>query len=202
MGTPLAFLLAAAAGYLAGTIPVGYLVGKLLAGVDIRTHGSGKTGATNVRRVLGWKGFFLVYFLDICKGLVAALLAAWIVDDPDTWAKAVGGLAAVVGHSWPVTMGFRGGRGVATGTGAMLAMLPQVVLLSALVAVPLVFLSRYVSLGSVAGAVVVPLSTLILVLFFDAPWPYLVYAALGAALIIGKHRDNIERLISGTERRL
>ncbi len=190
------------AGYLLGAIPSGYLVALFLAHRDVRAQGSGKTGATNVRRLLGWRGFFLVLFLDALKGVAAVVLARWLVPEPDTWAAALGGLAAVTGHTWPVFLRFRGGRGVAPGGGAMFAMLPEVMLLSTLVGAPTVLLSRYVSLGSVLGTLVVPLVTLVLVVFFDRPWPYFLYAVLASALILRKHKDNIERLISGTERRI
>lgn len=188
--------------YLLGAIPSGYLVAHLLAHRDVRAQGSGKTGATNVRRLLGWRGFFLVLFLDALKGAAAVVLARWLVPEPDTWAAALAGIAAVAGHTWPVFLRFRGGRGVAPGGGAMFAMLPEVMLLSTLVGTPTVLLSRYMSLGSVLGTLVVPTVTLILVVFFDRPWPYLLYAIIASALILRTHKDNIERLISGTERRI
>nr|MBA2364489.1 glycerol-3-phosphate acyltransferase [Chloroflexia bacterium] len=128
------------AGYLLGAIPSGYLVALFLAHRDVRAQGSGKTGATNVRRLLGWRGFFLVLFLDALKGVAAVVLARWLVPEPDTWAAALGGLAAVTGHTWPVFLRFRGGRGVAPGGGAMFAMLPEVMLLSTLVGAPTVLL--------------------------------------------------------------
>jgi|GEM_PF-2091288 len=98
-------------GYLLGSIPNGYIVGRLMAGVDVRTVGSGKTGATNVRRLVGWKGFFLVLFMDVAKGALAVLLARWLLPEPNYWAQAAAGVFAVVGHTWPLFLGFRGGRG-------------------------------------------------------------------------------------------
>ncbi len=197
-----AFLLAIVAGYVIGSVPVGYLTGKYVAGIDVRSLGSGKIGATNVRRALGWKGFFMVLALDAVKGAAAVALADWLVSGPSPWAKALGGLAAVVGHSWSCFLGMRGGRGVATGAGAMLLMLPQVMLVTTLVGIPSVALSKYMSLGSVAGAVTVPTVTLLMVLFTDAPWAYFVFAVLASSLIIIKHKDNIERILTGTERRI
>ena len=199
----LPFVLAILLGYLLGSIPNGYLVARYVAGQDVRAQGSGKTGATNVRRMLGWKGFFLVFGLDALKGALAVLLAGWLVEDPDAWARALAGLAAVVGHSWSVYLGFQGGRGVAPGWGAMLAMVPEVVVITSLVVgIPTVLLSRYMSLGSLLGAVAVPLTTLLLVVALDRPWPYFYYSAAASALVIVKHRDNIERLRTGTERRI
>jgi glycerol-3-phosphate acyltransferase PlsY len=196
--------LAVLLGYLLGSIPSGYLVARYVAGQDPRSQGSGKTGATNIRRLLGWKGFFLVLGMDMLKGAAAVLCAAWLVDGPnEPWAKAVAGFMAVVGHTWPVFLGFRGGRGVAPGGGAMFAMMPEVMILTSLVVgIPTVLLSRYMSLGSLFGAVAVPLTTLGLVIAFHRPWPYFIYAAAAACLVIYKHRDNIERLRSGTERRI
>lgn len=202
MGTAAGLLLSVASGYLLGSVPSGFLVGKTLAGVDVRSQGSGMTGATNVRRLLGWRAFFLVMLLDVLKGVVAVLIAGWLIDAHEPWAKAAAGLAAVVGHSWPAFLGFKGGRGVATGMGAMLAMLPQVIVVVAIIAVPLILLSRYISLGSVAGAALVPVLTLVVVLVFHEPWPYFLYALIAAGLVVLKHRDNIGRLISGTERRI
>ncbi|MEJ7654443.1 MAG: glycerol-3-phosphate acyltransferase [Chloroflexia bacterium] len=116
--------------------------------------------------------------------------------------KAAAGVGAIAGHSWPVFLRFKGGRGVATGMGAMAVMLPLVVVLAVLVALPLIMMSRYMSLGSLIGAVLVGVVTLGEVLLNDQPWAYFCYAALGSGLIVIKHRDNIERILSGTERRL
>lgn len=202
MGLVASFLVAGLIGYLLGGIPSGYLVARFVAGQDVRFHGSGKTGATNVRRLLGWKGFFGVLALDAAKAAIAVVIASWLVDGPEVWAKVVAGLAAVTGHSWSPYLRFQGGRGVAPGAGAMLAMIPEVILTSTLVGIPTVILSRYVSLGSVLGAIAVPLITLAFVLVFDRPWPYFLYSVLAAGLIIVKHKDNIERLMTGTERRI
>ncbi len=202
MATVALAALATIIAYLIGSIPFGYLVTRVVRGVDVRQQGSGKTGATNVRRILGWKWFFFVLLLDAAKGAAAVLIAGWLDPSLNPWVQTIAGVAAVVGHSWPVYLRFRGGRGVATGMGAMLVMLPQAIIIAALVAVPLVVLSRYISLGSVAGAALVPAVTLVLVLFFGGPWAYLVYAGIAAALVIAKHKDNIQRLMSGTERRI
>ncbi len=202
MDSPVSFVIAAVIGYLLGGIPSGYLVARFIAGQDVRSQGSGKTGATNVRRLLGWKGFFGVLALDAAKAAVAVLIAGQLLDGPDAWIKTVAGLAAVIGHSWSPYLGLQGGRGVAPGGGAMLAMMPEVILLSTLVGIPTVLLSRFVSLGSVAGAIAVPLLTLGIVVLFDRPWPYFFYSVLAAGLILVKHKDNIERLMTGTERRI
>lgn len=195
-------VLSAIIGYLIGAIPNGYLIARLVTGEDVRSQGSGKTGATNVRRLLGWKWFFVVLLLDAFKGALAVFIAMWIVPPPNYWADTVAGIAAVVGHSWPVYLRFKGGRGVATAMGAMAVMLPQAIIVALIVSIPLVLLSRYISLGSVTGAIIVVIVTLVIVLAWHQPYAYLVYAALAAGLIIVKHKDNIERLFAGTERRI
>lgn len=202
MATPQSFVIAAVAAYLLGAIPMGYLVGRTLAGTDVREQGSGKTGATNVRRVLGWRGFFLVYLLDVLKGMTAVIVGGWIADGSDAWVEALAGLFAVIGHNWPVFLGFKGGRGVATGTGATLAMVPGAVLASLLIGVPLIYFSRYVSLGSVAGAIVIPTVAFLGAALFDTPWPYFYFTFIAGAVVLFNHKDNIERLRAGTERRI
>ena len=202
MGTPAAFALSIALGYLLGALPMGYLVGRSLAGTDVRTQGSGKTGATNVRRVLGWKGFFLVYLLDVGKGAAAVLVARALAGEHEAWAEAAAGLAAVVGHNWPVFLAFKGGRGVAVGTGATLAMVPEAVVISILMGVPVILVSRYISLGSLTGAVTIPTIALAGALVYDRPWPYALFTLTGGLMIIVNHKDNIQRLLAGTERRI
>lgn len=202
MTGPAALVTAAVIGYLLGAIPSGYFVVRLLTKQDVREQGSGRTGATNVRRVLGWKGFFLVLFLDALKSAVAVTAAGLIASDVPHWSRAVAGIAAVVGHSWPVYMRFRGGRGVAPGIGALLVMLPLALVVAALLAVPLVLLSRYVSLGSLVGAATAAVAALIVVLTFHQPWPYFLFTLAAATLVVVKHSDNIARLLSGTERRI
>ena len=193
-------ILASVVGYLLGAVPSGYLIARFAAGVDVRTLGSRKTGASNVRSLLGWKGFVPVLVLDAAKGALAVLLTVWTAAGADPWVQVAAGLAAMVGHSWPLHLEFRGGRGVATGLGAMLVLVPGAVLLGALVAVPVIFVSRYMSLGSIIGAALIPIVTLAFVLLLGTPWPYFLFALVGGALIIFWHKDNIRRLRTGTER--
>ncbi len=197
------FVLALVVGYLLGAVPNGYLLGKLVAGVDVRTQGTGKTGASNTRTLLGWRrGFFPVFLLDASKGAAAVLLASWTADGLNPWVRVAGGMAAIIGHSWPVYLGFKGGRGVATGIGVMLMLLPHAMLVVALVAVPAVFLSGYISVGSIVGAILLPLVALLAVALFDHPWPYFYFATVAGILVVVWHKDNIERLLAGTERRI
>jgi glycerol-3-phosphate acyltransferase PlsY len=193
--------LAAVAGYLLGSIPVGLIVTRLFGGgVDLRDFGSGKTGFTNSLRVLGLKRSVPVFVGDFLKGLAAALLPLLWTDDP--WAQAAGGIAVVVGHAWPVFAGFRGGRGVLAGVGALFGLNP----VAALVVVPVfllcILLTRYVSLGSILAAASAGIAFVILAAAGEQSWAYGVAAAIGASMVIGLHHDNIARLLAGTERKL
>lgn len=193
-------VLAALAGYLLGAIPVGLIVTKLSGGVDVRDYGSGKTGFTNTLRVVGLKRSIPVFFGDFLKGFAAAMLPLLWTDDP--WARAAGGVAAIVGHAWPVFAGFRGGRAALAGIGALFGLSP----LAALIAVPVMLVcvaaTRYVSLGSITAAFTAGVASLALAALNQQSWAYGAGAAAGAALIIALHHDNIGRLLAGTERKL
>jgi len=216
----LRFIAAVLAAYLVGAIPNGVLVGKLFGDVDVRAFGSGKTGATNVLRTLGPGAAALVVAGDIAKGAIAVLLARYLffgalVPFPvhsglshatlelyRPWAEALAALAAVLGHTYSIYIRFTGGRGVLTGAGALVVISPLATLVGLVAGIVPIALTRYVSLGSILGAAVVPLVQLLLVVTGRAPLPSLLYALLGAAYIIALHRDNIERLLHGTERKL
>lgn len=192
--------IAAVVGYLLGSVPVGLLAGRLAGGVDVRSYGSGKTGFTNSLRVLGLKRSVPVFLGDYGKGVAAALLPLLYTDEP--WARAAGGLAAVIGHVWPVFAGFRGGRGVLTGLGVLTALSPLVVLAVVPVAGLIIYATRYVSLASISASA---LAGALFVLFAALdlhPWPFAVAAVIGCVLIIVLHHDNIARLLAGSERRI
>ena len=173
---------------------------RLWGGVDLREFGSGKTGFTNSLRVLGLRRALPVLLGDLAKGLAAALLPLLYTDDP--WARAAGGLAAVAGHVWPLFAGFRGGRGVLTGAGVLLALSPLAVLAVVPLALLGLWLTRYASVGSISGALLAgAVFTLLAAVDFHA-WAYAVAATAGGALIVALHRDNIGRLLAGTERKL
>lgn len=178
------------AAYLLGSIPSGLWIGKYIYGTDLRTVGSHNTGATNAYRILGAKAAAAVFLGDFFKGFVAVALG-----DPDP-ARMVGCAAlAVVGHMWSVFMGFRGGRGVATGVGVFAYLSPVAALAAFLVWALLVAWKRIVSLGSIVAALVPPL----VVWWRGEPWEYAVFGAIGSVLVIAKHRDNIIRLWHGEE---
>jgi glycerol-3-phosphate acyltransferase PlsY len=202
-------LAAAIAGYLLGSLPSGVLVGKLFGNVDPRTQGSGKTGTTNVLRTLGPGAAALVLVMDVGKGLVAVLLARYgFMPHPPAslnlqgWAEAAGGFAALLGHNYSIFIHFTGGRGVATGGGAMLAVSPFSMLVAIIALVTPVVITRYVSLGSIMGATFGALTDVILAATGHDSWPHAIFLVAGASFIIFHHRDNIERLLAGTERKL
>lgn len=192
--------------YLIGALPFGLMVGRLAGGVDLREHGSGRIGATNALRTVGWAGAVLTFLLDLAKGAVAVLLIGWLYDagppGSPPWVAAAAGIAAVAGHIRSVFIGFRGGRGVATFAGAMLATAPWTFAIVVPIVVLVVWRSRFVSLGSLVGTVLAPIVAAILVPLGQATWAGVVLALAGAMMVTLAHRDNIARLRAGTERRI
>ena len=186
--------------YLAGSIPVGVIVARLVGGPDLRSIGSGRTGGTNAIRALGRKWAAVVVLGDLLKGALPVLLARYVTGDP--LVEVLCGISAVAGAIWSVFAGFRSGRGVGTGVGTMLVIQPVAVLLSAPVFVVVILLTRYVSLGSLLGsAAMIPAMLLVLMVVPGTPLPYVIYTAVGTALIWLAHADNIERLLKGEERK-
>lgn len=194
-------LLAALLGYVLGAIPTGLIVGRLAGRVDLREHGSRRTGTTNALRVLGPVPAGIVLLLDIVKGTAAVLLAAQL-GDPAALAAAIGGTSAIGGHSWSAFMGFGGGRGVATAGGAIAGMAPLALAILVPVMLVVIWASRYVSLASIVGALLAPVATAALWALGLAPVEAILLAAAAAAIILVKHADNIDRLRRGTERRI
>ena len=186
--------------YLAGSVQWGLILVRLQRGIDVRTMGSGRTGVTNVLRAAGKRAALTVLLLDAGKGLALVLAARAATGDATIHAATAA--AVVVGHIWPVFAGFRGGRGIAPGLGATGGLLPLATLAGLAVFIPLVAVTRYVSLGSVAGVTVVIAVSIVLTVTGYAPLAYLAFAAGCGMLSIWMHRDNIARLMAGTERRL
>ena len=189
--------------YLLGSIPFGYLIVRRKIGADIRQTGSGGTGATNVSRRAGKGAGVLTLLLDAAKGCVAVVVAKAVSGDD--WVIAAAAIAALVGHIFPVWLSFRGGKGVATGVGIFLVLAPIAVLCAGVVFVAIVALTRYVSLGSITAAILIPvfvwLQSVFVLPVFDLR-PLLTAAIAGAALIVFAHRGNIQRLVSRTESRI
>jgi glycerol-3-phosphate acyltransferase PlsY len=182
--------------YLIGAIPVGYLVARAAGGFDIRGKGSGTIGATNVLRTLGPVPAVLTLLGDVAKGYVAVRAAEVIGPEP-VWGAA-GAVIAIVGNCWPVFLRFKGGKGVATGLGAFLALTPRAILLAMAVWIVLTAAFRYVSLASILGCVGLAIGAWI---FGYGPM-YVVAAVCAAVVILWRHHDNVKRLLSGTEHRL
>lgn len=194
--------LALIAAYLIGSLSVGYLVGKVGKGIDVRKYGSGNVGSTNILRTLGILPAILVLILDMAKGFVAVYLALWLTANPTV--AMFSGLAAVVGHNWPVWFGFRGGRGIATSLGVILAFNPTAFGVLVLIGVLIIILTRYVSLASIIGAAFFPpllwLFRHTAVIETDAR--VIMVSILLAALAIERHKENIGRLRKGTESKI
>ena len=190
--------------YLLGSLPTGFAIAKLVQGIDIREHGSGNTGATNVFRVVGKKAGITVLIIDLIKGLAAVLIARTVMatlgDSPDisTWVQTLAALLAILGHSCSVWLKFTGGKSAATGLGVLLALAWPVGLGTAVVFGCVFGLSRTVSLGSISAAIAAP----ILMLLTGQPLPFIALATLGGIYVIVRHRSNISRLLAGTEPKL
>jgi len=188
-----------AASYIIGSIPFGLVVSKLLFKQDLRKLGSGNIGATNVLRNFGVQPFIAVMMLDLGKGVAAVAIGRALGLGPTL--SLVAGLAAIIGHNWSVFLKFKGGKGIATSGGVIIAAYPwQVIVVVIGVFVLLVLATRIMSVGSVAGAIAFPLSSLVF-LWGDKQtyWSYIVIAVLASAFAIYKHRENIKRLIKGEE---
>lgn len=188
------------ASYCIGGIPWGLVLVRAIKHVDVRDFGSGKTGATNVLRLLGWQGFVVVLVLDALKGIGAVLLARSVTGN--AWVVAAAGLLAISGHCWSPYLGFRGGgRGMVTAMGAAFTMAPGLILLIPVFLIP-VLLTRYMSLGNVTASLSAPIVLLVGALLGWSPWAYFVFGTAGCALILINHSDNIQRLLAGTERKI
>jgi acyl phosphate:glycerol-3-phosphate acyltransferase len=203
--------------YLIGSIPTSIIISKAAKGIDIREHGSGNAGGTNVMRVLGWKHGVLVILLDALKGVLAVIVVARLhygsipfenatPFDDFTLVQIIAGISAVIGHIWTVFAGFKGGKGIATALGMLLMIVTVDMLIAIGVFILVVTFSRYVSLASLAGAVAVPLALIVRENVFnvDIPnyntlLPFLIFVAL---LVIFTHRKNVIRLLNGSENKI
>ena len=185
------------ASYLAGSIPFGLLITKLFKGVDVRNYGSGNTGATNVYRVLGLGGGLLALILDAGKGALAVKLAQSVLGS-NPFLFLLAGLFAVAGHNVSIFLKFDGGRGVATSVGVLSSLAPVPMLVTFIVWLIIVIISQYVSLGSIVGAVILP----VLMIFFNIDLAIVIFTVLMAAFVIYSHKPNIKRLLAGTENKV
>ncbi len=214
------YIAVALIGYLLGSVPFGVLISRLSSGADIRQVGSGKTGMTNVLRTSGKKAAALALVLDIAKGIVAVVLAKLIFDSDYAvsisispaftmhYAQVLAALAAIAGHSWSIFLKFKGGRGVNTFIGGLLAMYWPAAVFGGGLMLIIGFTTKYMSLGSITGAIAAFVMLIILNVLqipLMASYPaiqYVIYAMIGAIFIYVMHRDNIIRLVSGKERKI
>lgn len=189
--------------YLIGSIPAGYLMGRF-RGIDIRRHGSGNIGATNVGRVLGRKWGLMVFAFDFLKGFLPLYLVRSLVfPDSESWMVSLllvlCGTAAILGHNYPVWLGFKGGKGIATSAGVLGALLPWVLAVALTLWIVAVLTMRTVSIASLLAATSLPLAA---AWFYPEQWVYFGLAVLADALASWRHRSNIQRLLAGTEPRI
>ncbi len=200
-----AILISLFVGYMLGSVPFGLLAGRL-KGVDIRKQGSGNIGATNVWRVCGWRYGLPVFLLDALKGVASVCLARWFVTlwptDAGVYAPIVGAIACILGHSFPVWLKFKGGKGVATSLGVIIGMMPMASLIIFAIWAVLFKLGGYVSLASILAAAALPILVGVgNVAGWAYGWPSFWFAMVASLLVIIRHRANIVRLRAGTENR-
>ena len=196
-GLPGALVLGLA--FLLGATPWGYLLAKFTRGIDLRQVGSGGTGATNVQRTLGTGASIIVSVLDFLKGLLPVLLAKWL--DLDQWWVAGVAVAAVVGHCWSPFIGFKGGKGVATGAGAAVGLIPATNIAVPVLAVIVAF-TRYMSLGSLVASALTAALAMAAAITGQLDWPAAWTIVAMVAIIAWRHESNVRRLLNGTERRV
>ena len=184
-------------GYLFGSFPSGYLAGRITKGIDIRSLGSGSTGATNVLRHIGKRAAITVFLIDVFKGFISILLAKYLLLS-DSWQVAIG-LSTIIGHIWPVWLNWKGGKAVATGLGIFLGLSWQVGLATLGVFILMITLFRIVSLASVSAALALPFIMFISFENSNISLPFLVVSLLAMTLVVWRHRENIDRLMKGIE---
>lgn len=207
----IAFVIIAAA-YLIGSIPFGLIVGKIGYGKDIRQYGSGNLGATNTFRVLGPLPGLLVLILDALKGILAVGLASYFFPNAPSLIQhpqntnfyhalvvVLAGMAAICGHNWSIYLKFSGGKGIATGAGVLLMLVPMIVLILLVIWAVITAITRYVSLASIIIALIFPI---LMIIFYSHNFPYIVFGLAAATVVIYKHKSNIKRLLAGEESKI
>lgn len=191
--------------YLLGSMPTSIIASKLLKGIDIREHGSGNAGATNVFRVMGWKAGLAVLLIDIAKGFIPTIAFYKIgmkgVDWPIINLQILAGISAIFGHIWTIFAGFKGGKGVGTGAGMLIGLAPFAVVVGLIVFIIVVAISRFISLGSIIASLSVPVTIIFQNYGLEASFPLQLFilSLFVPALIIYTHRKNIQRLLKGEE---
>ena len=197
------FIIALLAAYILGSVPTSYIMGKLIKGIDIRDFGSGNVGATNALRILGTKVGVFTLVIDIGKGFLAVNIARMIIPEPTDLILILTGLFAILGHIFTIFLKFKGGKGVATSAGVFIALIPIPVALAFFVFVFTVWLSKFVSLGSILAALTLFISELIMNIWISfVELEFLIFTFIIALFIIIRHKANIKRLINGNENKI
>jgi len=186
------YVLVSIIAYLMGNIATAYLVSRAFGKIDIREHGSGNSGSTNVFRVLGAKPAVIVFLGDVLKGTAAVLIGRYLGG---SYGEILAGIFVVAGHNWPILLGGKGGKGIATTIGLMLPIDPLMVVMILIVGIIVIITTRYVSLASIVGVTIYPLAMIIT----QKPLEYIIFSLVLSSVAIFKHRSNIERLLKGTE---
>ena len=186
--------------YLLGSIPNGYIFGMQFADKDIRNYGSGNVGATNVARVAGYKVGLLVAILDIAKGYISVLIAQYfLLPEYAMTFVFIAAILAIIGHNWSIFLSLNGGKGVATSVGIILRLFPYSLLILFIVWIVMIILTKMVSVGSILGAVSLPISVAFI---YSTGTPYIIFSSIITLLIIFSHRSNIKRIINGNENKM
>ncbi|HRS21060.1 MAG TPA: glycerol-3-phosphate 1-O-acyltransferase PlsY [Clostridia bacterium] len=186
------YVLVSIIAYLMGNIATAYLVSRAFGKIDIREHGSGNSGSTNVFRVLGAKPAIIVFLGDVLKGTAAVLIGRYLGG---SYGEILAGIFVVAGHNWPILLGGKGGKGIATTIGLMLPIDPLMVVMILIVGIIVIITTRYVSLASIVGVTIYPIAMIIT----QKPLEYIIFSLVLSSVAIFKHRSNIERLLKGTE---
>ncbi|HOS70725.1 MAG TPA: glycerol-3-phosphate 1-O-acyltransferase PlsY [Bacillota bacterium] len=186
------YVLVSIIAYLMGNIATAYLVSRAFGKIDIREHGSGNSGSTNVFRVLGAKPAVIVFLGDVLKGTAAVLIGRYLGG---SYGEILAGIFVVAGHNWPILLGGKGGKGIATTIGLMLPIDPLMVVMILIVGIIVIITTRYVSLASIVGVTIYPIAMIIT----QKPLEYIIFSLVLSSVAIFKHRSNIERLLKGTE---
>lgn len=189
------YVLVGVIAYLLGNFATAYLVSKAAAKIDIRKYGSGNAGSTNVLRVLGAKPAAIAFLGDVLKGTLAVLIGRYIGG---SYGELIAGIFVILGHNWPIVLNFKGGKGIATTIGLMIPIDPVMVLFIVIAGVILISITRYVSLGSIAGVSICPIAMIVT----HKPMEYIIFSLILSAIAIFRHRTNIQRLLRGTESKL
>ncbi|KMK76455.1 glycerol-3-phosphate 1-O-acyltransferase PlsY [Alkalihalobacillus pseudalcaliphilus] len=191
--------------YLLGSISFSYIIAQKIKKVDIRQHGSGNAGATNTLRVLGLGPALAVLALDVFKGVVVVWLGFWIAGTElgwSAWFPVAAGLAAIIGHNWPIYYRFKGGKGVATTIGVLATLVFWPALIAGIIAIISIVFTRYVSLGSLLFMLLTPVSTFLLLPYIEYPHVFIYLTLVVAVLSVWRHRTNVLRIFNGTESKI